>query len=148
MIMNGNVLRLIGYSAIGVIAFFAPLTIGGKTTILLDHIVTFLTRDLKSFSHLIALGLLLAGAVSPIVNAEWKKGPFELILVLLKILAVPVASLYLLGAGPDALMAPDMVPFLFEKLVVPVGLIVPVGAIFLSFLVGYGLCRNVSSSTL
>lgn len=141
--MNGNALRLIGYSAIGVMAFFAPLTIGGKTTILLDHIVTFLTRDLKSFSHLIAFGLLLAGAISPIVNAEWKKGPFELILVVLKILAVPVASLYLLGTGPDALMAPDMVPFLFEKLVVPVGLIVPVGAIFLSFLVGYGLLEFI-----
>jgi len=63
--------------------------------------------------------------------------------VVLKLLSVPIAALYLLGLGPDVLMAPDMVPFLFEKLVMPVGLIVPVGAIFLTFLVGYGLLEFV-----
>lgn len=141
--MNKNILRLTAYSAIGIAAFFAPLEIGGKTTILLDHIVTFFSRDMKTFSRVIVFGLILAGAVLPIVNAEWKKGTFELILVMLKVFAVPIASLYLLGIGPAVLMAPDMVPFLFEKLVIPVGLIVPVGAIFLSFLVGYGLLEFI-----
>ncbi|RMF59732.1 MAG: YjiH family protein [Calditrichaeota bacterium] len=40
-------------------------------------------------------------------------------------------------------MEQDMLPFLFRKLVVPVGIIVPVGAVFLAFLVDYGLLEFV-----
>lgn len=141
--MSRSVLRLLVFSTLGIIAFFVPLTIGGKTTILLDHIVTFLTTDMKKLSHGITFGFLLAGGVLPLVNSDWRKGPLELILVVLKFLAIPIGALYLLGSGPAFLMAPDLVPFLFEKLVMPVGLIVPIGAIFLSFLVGYGLLEFV-----
>jgi nucleoside recognition membrane protein YjiH len=141
--MSRSVLRLLVFSTLGIIAFFVPLTIGGKTTILLDHIVTFLTTDIKKLSHTITFSFLLAGGVLPLVNSDWRKGPLELILVVLKLLAIPIGALYLLGSGPAFLMAPDLVPFLFEKLVMPVGLIVPIGAIFLSFLVGYGLLEFV-----
>jgi nucleoside recognition membrane protein YjiH len=34
--------KLFVYSGIGAFMFFVPLTIGGKNTIMLDHIVTFL----------------------------------------------------------------------------------------------------------
>lgn len=37
----------------------------------------------------------------------------------------------------------DMVPFLYNKLVIPVGLIVPIGSVFLAFLVGYGLMEFI-----
>ena len=40
-------------------------------------------------------------------------------------------------------MQPGMLPFLFEKLAVPVGLIIPVGALFLAFLTGFGLLEAV-----
>ena len=40
-------------------------------------------------------------------------------------------------------MAPNMGPFLFEKLVVSVGLVVPIGAIFLALLIGYGLLEFI-----
>jgi len=36
-----------------------------------------------------------------------------------------------------------MVPFLLNKLVIPVGLIVPIGSVFLAFLVGYGLLEFI-----
>jgi nucleoside recognition membrane protein YjiH len=40
-------------------------------------------------------------------------------------------------------LAPDTGLFLFEKLVIPVGLLVPLGSIFLALLVGYGLLEFV-----
>ncbi len=43
------------------------------------------------------------------------------------------------GFGPAWLFDPSMGPFLFEKLVVSVGLLVPIGSVFLALLVGYGL---------
>ncbi|WP_242495668.1 YjiH family protein [Salinicola tamaricis] len=36
-----------------------------------------------------------------------------------------------------------MLPFLFDKLVIPVGLIVPIGAVFLALLIGYGLLEFI-----
>src|SRR5690625_1789020 len=45
--------------------------------------------------------------------------------------------------GPDWLFAPDVGPFLMDSLVIPVGLLVPIGAVFLALLVGYGLLEFV-----
>jgi len=45
--------------------------------------------------------------------------------------------------GPALLFEKDMLPFLFNKLVIPVGLIVPLGAIFLAFLISYGLLELI-----
>jgi nucleoside recognition membrane protein YjiH len=53
--------------------------------------------------------------------------------------ALPLAAIYFLDRGPVFLTQPGMLPFLFEKLAVPVGLIIPVGAVFLAFLTGFGL---------
>ncbi len=41
------------------------------------------------------------------------------------------------------MFAPDIGLFLFEQLVIPVGILVPVGSIFLALLVGYGLLEFV-----
>jgi nucleoside recognition membrane protein YjiH len=45
--------------------------------------------------------------------------------------------------GPAWLFEPDLGPFLFDALVVPVGLLVPIGAVFLALLVGYGLLEFI-----
>ena len=45
--------------------------------------------------------------------------------------------------GPDFLFERGMVPFLYDKLVISVGLIVPIGAIFLAFLINYGLLEFI-----
>lgn len=45
--------------------------------------------------------------------------------------------------GPAWLFRPDMGPFLFDKLVISVSLLVPIGAVFLALLVGYGLLEFV-----
>lgn len=43
----------------------------------------------------------------------------------------------------DQGIAEDTGPFLFNKLVIPVGLLVPIGAVFLALLVGYGLLEYI-----
>ncbi|WP_368773253.1 YjiH family protein, partial [Burkholderia multivorans] len=54
-----------------------------------------------------------------------------------------VVAILILPAPPAWLAAEDIGPFLWDKLVIPVGLIVPVGAIFLALLVGYGLMEFI-----
>lgn len=47
------------------------------------------------------------------------------------------------GFGPAFLFNPDIGPFLMEKLIKPVGLVIPIGAIFLALLVCYGLLEFI-----
>ncbi len=54
-----------------------------------------------------------------------------------------MAFMAVFNFGPAWLFESDMVPFLYNKLVIPVGLIVPLGSVFLAFLVGYGLLEFI-----
>lgn len=135
--------RFFVYSAIGIVMFFVPVTINGKNTILLDHLVTLVTMILGEGVRFVALGLILAGTVYPFVTGRWRRSPVKTLFALLNILGLATGTALVLGVGPAWLFEPDLGPFLFEKLVIPVGLIVPIGAIFLALLVGYGLMEFV-----
>ncbi|EWS58316.1 hypothetical protein Y695_04703 [Hydrogenophaga sp. T4] len=59
----------------------------------------------------------------------------------LKVMGLVLALMYLLKLGPAPLFEKDMLPFLFDKLALTVGLIVPLGAVALAFLVA-SACWN------
>ncbi|MDR5865679.1 YjiH family protein [Halomonas koreensis] len=137
------VLKLLLPSLLGVLIFFVPLTLGGKTTIPLDHMVTGARALLGEASGLYALALIVAGALYPLYKGSWRRTPTDLIFTLLKFAGIATAVLALTGWGPAFLHTPDMLPFLFDKLVIPVGLIVPIGAVFLALLISYGLLELI-----
>lgn len=134
------ILKLFLPSALGILIFFVPVEIGGRSTILLDHMVTGARSWLGGFY---ALALIAAGAAYPLIRGYWNRNVTERIFTALKLLGVMAALMALTGWGPAFLHEPDMLPFLFEKLVIPVGLIVPIGAIFLALLISYGLLELI-----
>ncbi len=137
--------RFLGYSAIGIIAFFVPFTIDGRSTIVMDHIVSFIITDLLTLAQLICVSFIVVGVVAPYINGSWRKSATAIMVSIFQVSAIPLAAMYLVGTGPAFLLQPDMLPFLFEKLAIPVGLIIPVGAFFLSFLIGFGLMEGVGT---
>src|SRR5699024_12055331 len=54
-----------------------------------------------------------------------------------------VATMLMFNYGPAIVFEERIGPFLYDKLVIPVGLLVPIGAIFLAFLVSFGLMEFV-----
>ncbi|MFF8894852.1 YjiH family protein [Brevibacterium casei] len=134
--------RFFAYSAIGIVMFFVPVTIAGTSTIPLDHIVTAIRTFAGPVVPFIVLALILLGAVRPFVTGTWKSSVTKGIFAVLGLVGLVVAIL-ILTAPPAWLAAEDIGPFLWDKLVIPVGLIVPVGAIFLALLVGYGLMEFI-----
>jgi nucleoside recognition membrane protein YjiH len=140
---SGPIARFILFSALGAISFFVPISIGDRSTIVIDHLVTLITDKAPIFANSYAVLLILWGVVAPFWTKNWLTSKTTAVLSCLQILSVPLAFMYLSGHGPAAIMAPDMLPFLFEKLAVPVGLIVPIGAIFLTFLIGFGLLEAI-----
>ncbi|PAU74220.1 YjiH family protein [Halomonas salipaludis] len=138
-----SVLKLFLPSALGILIFFVPVTIAGSTTILLDHMVTGARTLLGDLSGFYALALIVAGAAYPLVKGYWNRSLTERIFSVLKIAGVAAALMAMTGWGPGFLHEPDMLPFLFERLVIPVGLIVPIGAVFLALLISYGLLELI-----
>ncbi|MCD6003816.1 YjiH family protein [Vreelandella alkaliphila] len=137
------ILKLFLPSALGILIFFVPVEIGGRSTILLDHMVTGARSWLGDAGGFYALALIAAGAAYPLIRGYWNRNVTERIFTALKLLGVMAALMALTGWGPAFLHEPDMLPFLFEKLVIPVGLIVPIGAIFLALLISYGLLELI-----
>ena len=135
--------KLFVYSGIGAFMFFVPVTIAGKNTIMLDHIVSFLQANIGPVLPFYALAVIVAGAGYPFVAGTWKRSAIEVVFSLLKVVGMVVGFMMVFKVGPAWLFEPGMGPFLFEKLVIPVGLLVPIGAVFLALLVSYGLLEFI-----
>lgn len=135
--------KLFVYSGIGAFMFFVPLTIGGKNTIMLDHIVTFIQASMGPVLPYYALAVIVAGAVYPFITGTWKRSVVDAVFSLFKVTGMVVGFMMVFKIGPAWLFKPDMGPFLFDKLVIPVGLLVPIGAVFLALLVSYGLLEFI-----
>ncbi len=140
---TNNLFKFLIFSLVGIFMFFIPITIGGKSTIPLDHIVTGVNTGLPSLTPIYALIVIILGGITPFIKKTWNKDKVTMVFSLLKLLGILVAFMAYFNFGPKALFEPDMIPFLYNKLVIPVGLIVPIGAVFLAFLVGYGLLEFI-----
>lgn len=127
------------FSTIGIFMFFIPVTVNGKSSIMLDHIVTAIQTYLPAAVTYYALLVILLGAIYPFYTKTWNKNKVNTVFSIFKVIGFFTAIMIVFGFGPAWLFDPSMGPFLFEKLVVSVGLLVPIGSVFLALLVGYGL---------
>ena len=134
-----NWLRLISYSAVGVFAFFVPFGWNGKNTILLDHIVVFLSTQFRVASIAYVLLMCFFSAAYDFRSGNWNRNPLNRVMAALKILGALLAVMTVFEIGPSFLLRPDVLPFLFYKVVMLIAIIIPIGAIFLPLLVEYGL---------
>ncbi|WP_264755581.1 YjiH family protein [Psychrobacter sp. FDAARGOS_221] len=137
------VIQLIIFSIIGIVCFFIPFTINDKSTILFDHASKFLVTEMHSVSVFLLFLMMIYGAFKPIVTGKYKESLTDIVLTLAKVAGLILGAIYVMGMAPDVIMTPDMMPFLFEKLALPVGMIVPIGALILAALVGFGLLEMI-----
>lgn len=139
---TSNALKLILYSAIGIFMFFIPITIGTSKTIPIDHIVNNI-RKIPYFNNVYGPLIVTIGGIYPFVSGTWKKNTVNKVFSFLKIIGVIVVYMAVFNIGPKPLFEKDMIPFVYGKVVVPVSTIVPIGSVFLAFLVSYGLMEFV-----
>ncbi|AZU61838.1 histidine transporter [Neobacillus mesonae] len=143
---NGNMLNVVKFfifSAIGIFVFFIPITLNGKSSIMLDHIVSYIQTAASGALPYYALLVILLGAVYPFYTKTWNKDKVTFVFSILKVFGFITGAMLVFNIGPKWFFAPDMAPFLFNKLVISVGLLVPIGSVFLALLVGYGLLEFV-----
>jgi nucleoside recognition membrane protein YjiH len=144
-----TVFKFGGLSVFGVFLFFTPVTINGVNSIPLDHFITWMNKVVPWLGPIFTVIIVIIGGILPWVQKSYRKNVLSLIMALLRTLGIPFAILGALSfmkiatIGPEWLMKPSMLPFLFEKIVVAVTIIVPVGSLFLTFLICFGLLEFI-----
>ncbi|KAB0578758.1 nucleoside recognition membrane protein YjiH [Fusobacterium naviforme] len=132
-------------SALGIFMFFISIVYNGKSSIPLDHLTTIVRNLLGDYQKYVVLLVIAAGAAMPFVNGSWNKSTQNLIFSIFKLIGLCCAIMYVFGIGPAFLFENgDLFPFLFKVLCCSLCFLIPIGAVFLSFLTSYGLMEFVA----
>ena len=97
--------RMLGYSLIGLLLFFVPFEIAGRSTILLDHAASALQVHARSLVIGVALLFMLYGALAPWLDGSWRRSLTHSVFSVLKVFGLLIGAAYLLQLGPQA---PDL----------------------------------------
>ena len=134
------VIKFLACSLIGIFLFFVPISLNGKSTIPLDHIVNFVLK-IPYFREVYGTLVIIIGVFLPFYKKTWNKNTTSMVFSILKILALPFLFMVLLNKGPEFLMKKDVIPFIWNKIVIPVTTIVPVA----SFVGSYSLALLITN---
>lgn len=138
-----NAIKFFVYSLIGIAIFFVPVTINNNSSILLDHFVTWISSALPLLTKIFIMIIIILGAIYPFIKGTWNRNTVETIFSLFKVLGVIIGVLLIFNIGPSWLLNEQTGMYVFNYLVIPVGLTVPAGGAVLALLVGYGLLEFV-----
>ena len=140
---SNNEWRFFVFSFIGILCFFVPIEIAGTSSIIVDHVHLAIRALFGGLMPYIALIMILAGAILPLIRKSYKNSFADFVIVVFKVLGAIIGVMYVFHFGPVLLFKKDYGPFLFEQLMMPLSVLIPVGAIALSLLVSYGLLEFV-----
>lgn len=129
-------------NCIGIFMFFISITINGSKSIPIDHIVTAI-RSIPNFGPVYGTAIVIIGAILPFIRKTWNKDLVTTVFSIFKLIGILVVIVFLTGWGPARWHDGDMLPFVYNKVVLPVTSLVPVGAVFLAFLINYGLMEFI-----
>lgn len=140
---NMDLLKFVLFAAFGIFMFFIPIKIGeGNATIPIDHIVG-LIKSIPNYGPIYSGIIVTVGALLPFIRKTWNKSTSDIIFSLLKLLGIPFIFMAIFNKGPEILMASDVIPFIYKSIVITVTTVVPIGSVFLAFLVNYGLMEFI-----
>lgn len=134
-----SMLKFVAFSLVGLVFFFMPFSIGGMYSVPIDLISRLLIKGFPAAVAVYAFALIAIGALAPLWQRHWQAGGFERVYMALKCLGLIAAVLIYWDIGPAWLLDDKLGKFLFYELVLSISLIVPISAVFLQFLTGYGL---------
>lgn len=95
-----NIMKFVVYSLIGIFMFFIPISIYGKSSIPLDHIVSWIRNTIPGLVPYYILITIALGAIFPFFNGSWKKSKVNLVMTLFKVIGFVFAVMLFINTGP------------------------------------------------
>jgi nucleoside recognition membrane protein YjiH len=136
-------IRFVGLSVFGLFLFFAPISIGGTRNIPLGYLIELIKTNIPQSASLFALLIAVIGGLLPWFDKSYKNGLAAFVISIFRILGIPVSLMAFFSLGPGWLLAEKMLPFVWDKIVVEVTVIVAIGSIFLTFIISFGFLEFV-----
>nr|WP_311565988.1 YjiH family protein [Peptoniphilus grossensis] len=139
---SSDIALFIFYSLFGIFMFFVPITIGGAKSIPIDHI-TSLVKKLPNYNLVFGVFMVVAGIAYAIKTKSWQKSKLHSVFFAIKLVALVFVFMYVTNKGPARIFDGDMLPLIWNGIMVSVATIVPIGSVFLAFLTGFGLMEFI-----
>ena len=139
---SSDIALFIFYSLFGIFMFFVPITIGGAKSIPIDHI-TSLVKKLPNYNLVFGVFMVVAGIAYATKTKSWQKSKLHTVFYAIKLVALVFVFMYLTKKGPARIFDGDMLPLIWNGIMVSVATIVPIGSVFLAFLTGFGLMEFI-----
>ena len=139
---SSDIALFIFYALFGIFMFFVPVTIAGAKSIPIDHITT-LVKKLPNYNLVFGVFMVLAGIAYAIKTKSWQKSKLHSVFFAIKLVALVFVFMYLTHKGPARIFDKDMLPLIWNGIMVSVATIVPIGSVFLAFLTGFGLMEFI-----
>ncbi|MDU7114587.1 MAG: YjiH family protein [Peptoniphilus harei] len=139
---SSDIALFIFYSLFGIFMFFVPITIAGTKSIPIDHI-TSLVKKIPNYNLVFGVFMVLAGIAYAIKTKSWQKSKLHSVFFAIKLVSLVFVFMYLTNKGPARIFDGDMLPLIWNGIMVSVTTIVPIGSVFLAFLTGFGLMEFI-----
>lgn len=142
---NSAVLKFLLFSGIGAFMFFVNVRIGGVSVIPIQHIINLIKKLCGPVIPYFTLLMVMAGGIMPIMNGSYKKSKFNFAFTIIKLFGTVIGFMAVFNVGPAAVMRADMIPFLYNSVVIPIALMIPVTGIAYVLLLNFGLVEFISA---
>lgn len=130
------------YAIFGIFMFFIPITIGEKSTIPIDHITNFV-KTIPNYNFFFGIFMVTAGVIYAVKTKGWQGGTLNAVFFVLKLTSIIFMFMFITNKGPARFFDGDMLPMIWNGIMVSVTTIVPIGSVFLAFLTGFGLMEFI-----
>ncbi|MBU5668552.1 YjiH family protein [Peptoniphilus sp. MSJ-1] len=137
-----DVVVFILYALFGIFMFFIPINLMGANTIPIDHI-TNLVKKIPYYNLIFGVFIVISGILYAIKSKSWQKSKLHMVFFALKLVSLVFVFMYVTNIGPARIFDKDMLPLIWNSIMVSVTTIVPIGSVFLAFLTGFGLMEFI-----
>ena len=133
-------LLFFGMSLIGIFSFFITFKFNGNDTFLVNHVVALVKTTLAPvMKYIVFLNAIVSIFDLYIRRERFFKNASNIFLSIAKILGFVMLMMVVFGFGPEFLIAEPVGPTVLFKILIPITITVVIAALFLPFLLDYGL---------
>ena len=136
-----SILKLIIYSLIGIIIFCIPIKLNGQSLTIIYHIAYKLQSDVSPFIEACIVFYVILGCIKPIIKNNKKDNSIFTYIPLFSILII-ISIFY---GKNEIILLDDNVALLMYELILNISTVFPLSAIFITFLLDYGILDVVES---
>ncbi|WP_462423962.1 YjiH family protein [Cloacibacillus porcorum] len=135
-------LKFLFFSAIGIFMFFIPITFMGKNSIPVDHVIT-LIRKIPHLGALYVVIVTIWGIARAVRLKKYASSFTDAFFFVTNLIGTAFCAMVYFNIGPEWFLDKNIAPYIFNAVAVSVTMLIPIGSIFLAFLVNYGLMECV-----